>query len=539
MKNLAWLVFGLVVVALWLPAGAAEDTSAPLGDITVGKQPFLPGGSYEFKHIGETIYWSMYIENPEAVPMTVVSTEDHFAMGTPGQAIFYDLEPELPFTLPYPFVLDPTGGANDRVDFIVETVVTPDIISPDGYVHNFFQASGINNFPPPRGDENTNGDAETSVLILNPCIEVTKDVCGYSKPGDEVYYDICVTNCSDEPIPGTSIVLPTELYNVTVVDDVLGDLTDIFFPPPAPRELAPGETICREIMYVVPDGAPNPLINVVTATGEDVTGWDVDDTDVAEVMLVNPAFTVQKVCLTPPDTPCGEPVGFGILVENTGDVALAFAGDVLGPFTLDPGLSEYWEEWEICECPPGYVTDVVTITATIPPGYCGLPNELEASAEATCECIGGDATRTPGFWQTHCEYTQTVFDRIGPIDLGWKMLNDYGDVFGIFWANIARESDKSKRDPACHAQMIGSFQLLAAILNTGIPNGANPGSLISDMQTALSNCDTDEILRLAGELDAFNNSGDDIEIEEYVPPADPKCAKDLADIPFADCGTCP
>jgi len=188
--------------------------------------------------------------------------------------------------------------------------------------------------------------------------------------------------------------------------------------------------------------------------------------------------------------------------------------------------------------PPGYVPappQTVTISATVTLTFVNTPED-------------GDATRTPGFWMTHCDFTQHVFAaHLGSyIDLGWRELYTPADVFGMFWANTAKESDGEKRSKLCQAKVIGSFQLTAAILNTGLENGAvvpiDPVTgldLITAMRNALSGDDRDEILRLKDLLDTYNNSGTEVDIVDAcgypVLPADPECAKALADITIADC----
>jgi hypothetical protein len=149
---------------------------------------------------------------------------------------------------------------------------------------------------------------------------------------------------------------------------------------------------------------------------------------------------------------------------------------------------------------------------------------------------------------THIDYTTHIFeDHLGgSIDLGWKQIDNVEDLMGIFWANKAKESDGSKRSQVCQAQMVGSFQLLAAILNTGLDNGAAVPidsvtglDLITAMQNALAAGDRHEILRLAGLLDAYNNSGDDVAIIDLdgtlIGNADPRDARAIANIAFADC----
>jgi len=173
----------------------------------------------------------------------------------------------------------------------------------------------------------------------------------------------------------------------------------------------------------------------------------------------------------------------------------------------------------------GYGEDSLGNPVTYP------PNENEV--DSVLVEVTGMATRTPGFWKTHYLYTQLVFDRVKPINLGWVVLDSKEDVFGMLWANKARESDGSKRDKLCQAKVITSFQAVAAILNTGLPNGA-PLPMV-DIVGILSGDDIGAIKALGGILDAYNNSGDYVEIEEEVPPADPQAAKADANIAIADC----
>jgi hypothetical protein len=134
------------------------------------------------------------------------------------------------------------------------------------------------------------------------------------------------------------------------------------------------------------------LENQATVTAVDeCDGFTVatDVSEIVEVYLVHPGLTVEKVCLTPPDLPCGEDAEFLVTIENTGDVDLICTTDepgFPGPFTLPAGGVFEGVVTALCECPPGEVTNAITVTATIPPEYCGLPNELVESSEATCYC---------------------------------------------------------------------------------------------------------------------------------------------------------
>jgi len=220
----------------------------------------------------------------------------------------------------------------------------------------------------------------------------------------------------------------------------------------------------------------------------------------------------------------------GLNDEDATDGVLLVTGCIIGTVC----------EVKETKAPDGYdlaPPQTVTISATVTLTFQNFPED-------------GDATRTPGFWMTHCDFTQHVFFEHlgGSINLGWRVLDSPADVFGMFWANTAYEynSDGSKRSKLCQAKVIASFQLTAAILNTGLDNGApvpiDPVTgldLITAMQNALSGNSRGQILRLKNLLDTYNNSGTDVDIVDNdgypVLPADPECARELADVTIADC----
>ncbi|MFH1219017.1 MAG: hypothetical protein V1694_01010 [Candidatus Eisenbacteria bacterium] len=520
MKTVRLLVLGMFVAAIGA-AGLAVAETPPLCNTAGLDDQLAPSGL--IYHVGEVIRYQISLKvNPPACDIADATVRFLRPDDPPGDVceVGHVLAgglyiPQSPLGFPA-IVFDCTTHPA-----ILCYTVRQEDIAADGTVKAYYCIYGTALVGPPNLEIR---DEKPSVnFVPTPCINVTKEVCAYSKVGDEVTYTICVSNCGD-----------TDLQNISVIDDKLGNLSGSF-----PSSLTPGQTECRDITYTVaPGDDPGPIVNTVTAGGFDASGFGVSRTAEATVNLLHPDFTVTKTCLVDP-VPPGEDAQFRVTITNTGDVALDFTTDdaAIGSFSLDPRGVFTQDVTRPCAVPQ--VCNTINVRATIPARYCALPNVLtRSSGEACCQCGGGEATRTPGFWQTHCVYTQTVFDRIGPIDLGWKTLDSYSDVFGMFWASTSRESDRTKRGPICQAQMIGSFQLLAAILNTGLPNGADPGDMIADMRQALADCNRDEILRLSGLLDVFNNSGDEVEIEEVVPPADPKCARDLAGIPFADCGDC-
>ncbi|HET9346545.1 MAG TPA: hypothetical protein VFO05_12675 [Candidatus Limnocylindrales bacterium] len=409
------------------------------------------------------------------------------------------------------------------------------------------------------------GSATASTNLFQPSVDVEKVCEDFSKAGDVLDCTITITNTSSTDSP--------DLENGTIDDTLIGDLLDPLNTNVASNDctdsLAVGDSCTITTTYTVTVNDPDPLINTVEVHyNPDGFPNDITDEDSESVDIVHPSFTITKDCLTQ-TVPAGGSAIFEIVVTNTGDVALNFVldeeanwfdipGDAFpgAPanlsvgggethFTLAAGEHQHFDVTLVAGSGP-IVENEVNATATLPASF-GLDNVLTDSANDSCDVAGG-ATRTPGFWQTHVSYTTHVFeDHLGgTIDLGWKILDDPSEVFGMFWANNAKESDGSRRSKVCQAQVQGSFQLLAAILNTGLDNGAavpidpvTGDDLITAMRDALAAGNRQEILRLAALLDAYNNSGDDIAIIDndgfLVGKADPKLAKQIADLTIADC----
>lgn len=154
-------------------------------------------------------------------------------------------------------------------------------------------------------------------------------------------------------------------------------------------------------------------------------------------------------------------------------------------------------------------------------------------------------TRTQGFWSTHPEYASGVWlgisagERvIGPKDMG-DGVNDVGEMFGAFWSKIPKKSDGESRTLLDQARMQLVQQLVAAMLNVqafGDDLWGNGAALIAAGKAAFVGEDRDEILRIAGELDAFNKSGDADPLPPGIDPgpADPRRAENMADKAFWD-----
>ncbi len=239
---------------------------------------------------------------------------------------------------------------------------------------------------------------------------------------------------------------------------------------------------------------------------------------------------------------CKSKASWKIVVTNTGDSAVMGVivtdtnGKRFGPFGLaNNGDSK---EFVYTTCPKADTTN--TATAQGKDQFCNVVGPV--SDDAAIEVIVspcGEATRTPGFWKNRLDFTTYIFtEHLGSdINIGWRDITNVEDLMGILWANKARNSDRTKRTRLCQAKERAAFQAVAAILNTGLPNGAPIPVSLADIQTILSGSDVKAIRSLARTLDRYNNSGDKIPIDSPVPigKAQPKLAKAAANIPFADC----
>ncbi|MGH8517091.1 MAG: hypothetical protein ACREUE_06485, partial [Panacagrimonas sp.] len=98
----------------------------------------------------------------------------------------------------------------------------------------------------------------------------------------------------------------------------------------------------------------------------------------------------------------------------------------------------------------------------------------------------------------------------------------------------------------CQTKLHASWQLMAAILNEGLDNGpAIPTDPVSGLpaddalRLALKTTNRTNITRLAGLLGGYNESGDDVAIEDadgaIIPPADPNGTREEADLTIGNC----
>lgn len=389
-----------------------------------------------------------------------------------------------------------------------------------------------------------------SVDLYHPGLNVTKEADNkITKVGDTVHFTITVENTGD-----------VDLVLDTFTDTLKGDIKANFS-----GTLAVGAKESWGYDYTTLATDDDPLANTAVAHYH-IAGLpnDITDNSKVEVDIVHPNT---EVTITPDvfETLPGGNVILTITEKNTGDVALenvyvaldpgaivldkdtpnnppasTFSGDAVVFGILDIGETWTWT----------YQVNISVDTEFTVNGFgkvVGLPNiishdngYLDERASITVKVTG--ATRTQGFWATHLTFTTYIFETYlgSDINLGWKDITNISELMGIFWANNAKTSTGAKRSALCQAKETASNQALAAILNSAMPGGAPlpAGYSLSQIAAILNGTNLKAVKDLNSALDAYNNLGDNIALDPGLPStgrADPKGAKDIANIPFADC----
>lgn len=470
MRSLKLLVLFAMVAAMALPVNAADIS------LSKGVTPAAPN----VYHQGETIHYVMTVTNTHPTETITINTvvdtlPDGSTVNLTPPAVPYDLAAGASqgYTLDWPVPGDAVGG------IVVNTLRVTGV-----------QHSTI--------DDPFDAQVQKSSLIVVPCVDVTKTVLPTtSKAGDDVTYTITVCNCSD-----------VNIVPVSVIDSILGDLSSSYV-----NQLAPRQCEQHQFPYTIDPCDPDPLINEVTANYEDTFGFAVSDDANAVVDLVHPCLGVTKSCLNEPVPPGGSAI-FRVTITNCGDIALnvSTTEPAIPPFTLAAD-SNYQQDIAI-EANDIDVFNSITARATLPQEL-GLDNVIgPVEANDTCRVEQEGATRTLGFWKTHCEYTEHIFCTHcgGAINLGWVNLTCINDVLGILFANPAKDASGAKRSALCQARVIASKQAVAALLNNCLDNGATLPVTPAEIATILGGTNKTAIKQLGALLDTYNNSGDDVAI---------------------------
>ena len=333
-----------------------------------------------------------------------------------------------------------------------------------------------------------------------PCIDVWKWVePEVSKVGDEVVYTICVKNCGE-----------IHLRNVVVEDPLLGGVLD--FPDMVDDMVKVGETFCKEFTYTIKPDDPDPLVNVVTATGWCRYGNKATDTDTATVDLVVVGIDISKAVDN--TNPCfGETVTYTICIENTGEWPLehvlvedSLLGGILSGFpdALEVGqvaCSSFEYEVNSSDTCPLVNTAKVRSDPSGPMTNC---IEDEDSVEICPQLCDGEGL-TPGYWKNHPDSWE-----------GYDPDATFSEVFGVD-INVG-SGKKEAEDPTLMEALNGNGggatalarAATAAILNASNPDIAYPLSVqeIQDTVAAALNSDDPDIIEATKDiLDELNNLG--------------------------------
>ena len=356
------------------------------------------------------------------------------------------------------------------------------------------------------------------------------------------------------------------------------------YPAPAGHDIP--FTITDGILSPVNELLPNliPGSYTVTETGVDAVVWDVTGggqvtvnpgTPAAQSSVTNtlklPSTSINMTANVYETLPGGN-VQLIITDENDGDVPISnptiellangilinpapvyvISGDVNNNGVMDVG--EIWQ-WTTTITIGVNTTLTVNGIGTDPLGNpINGPTYQSETKSITVRVIG--TTRTIGFWQTHTNFTKSIFDNqlLSSLPVGTNnpiclinadcasshkgTLKTYGQIFGGFYAPIAKMTTSTKRTPVDQARIQMLQQLLAAKLNCaafGCSQVTKDLITASDAAYAAVPGSKNSIITLAGQLDAFNNSGDAYAIPAGLPAtgkATPKASQAIADLAF-------
>ncbi len=227
-----------------------------------------------------------------------------------------------------------------------------------------------------------------------------------------------------------------------------------------------------------------------------------------------------------------------VLDENSPN----FSGDADNDGVMDPGETWVWTlEFLISAnttfSVAGHGDDLLGNDISPDTGYASEADSIVIRVIGT--------TRTIGFWQTHTDFTTSVFAN----QLGGTMLVGDGathkgpvetveKIFGGFYAPIAKTTAGIKRTQIDQARIALLQQLLAAKLNcAAFGCSAAVQGQIALADTAYAGTNKNTIMSFVSVLDAFNGSGDGNAIPALLPPtgkATPALSKSLANLPFWD-----
>jgi len=270
-------------------------------------------------------------------------------------------------------------------------------------------------------------------------LEVTKVAdTDISKEGDTITYTIEVCNTGEVDLTKTSII-----------DTLLPDINDAFGDT-----LAAGDCESHTFSYTVPEGAPDPLVNKVTATYEDEAETAVSDTATKSVDLVHPDIEVTKTA-DPTSGAVGDTITYTIEVKNTGDVDLildSVSDSLLGSLagfssTLAKGASEskdFTRKIQLGD--PNPLVNTVTFHYHPQDLENDITDKDDASVDLVSRCFEVTKVADTDISKEGDTITYTIeVCNTGDVDLNKKSITDtlLDDISGSFAATLAHGTCES------------------------------------------------------------------------------------------------
>lgn len=251
-------------------------------------------------------------------------------------------------------------------------------------------------------------DSTIDESLCKYSIKISKTGPAYSRVGDVITYTYVITNTS--PLNSRSLVLKGI---VDIINNVVTDLTKEAINAGA-FILSPGTSVTFQSSHLVTGSDPNPLVSTVIVVYNPL-GYssEISAYDVNIVTIVNPNFTVEKICETRKIT-AGGTATFRVNITNKGDAPLNVAaldqGIVYTSSGLAPGATFTFTVQmpiPIEQCGTG-ITNYVFVVAALPEIY-GINDLYFGVAGATCSILNLGGTRA--FWASN--YGHAILDTNG------------------------------------------------------------------------------------------------------------------------------
>ena len=307
---------------------------------------------------GEDIEYTITVQNTGNEPLTGVTVTD---------TLLGDITGDFNVDFANPF---PAGATATATVTYEQQAGDPDPIT------NTVTAEGVG---ADSGTKATDTASCTTDITHVPGIAVTKSCPAAAGEGEVVTYTITVSNTGNET-----------LEDVTVMDTILGDLSESFADT-----LDEGGSETQEFDFTVPEGAADPLVNVVTVSGTGAdSGTTVNSTATCSTDILHPAIDIVKT-VSDETVAVGDTVTYTYVVTNTGDTTLfdiTVDDDVLGHIgdiaVLEPGESATLTADFV-------VGDEPTTNVAIARGHDILGRVVEASDDALVTPILPTVATTP------------------------------------------------------------------------------------------------------------------------------------------------